>query len=148
MPGGAFVCSGSMKRAMGPKKVKDAVAGRKTVRKLFSKEQRALYAAHAPDGLALEDLAILGPIMVVKLKFAPKDFKRKLVAELWLYPDNTMLLELSTKCTPEEAFEVGHRAAGVPDEPRRRPLGRAGDEDEEGARVLLEAVAGDGCIAP
>ncbi len=107
MPGGAFVCSGSMKRAMGPKKVKDAVAGRKTVRKLFSKEQRALYAAHAPDGLALEDLAILGPIMVVKLKFAPKHFKRKLVAELWLYPDNSMLLELSTKCTPEEAFEVG-----------------------------------------
>ncbi len=107
MPGGAYVCSGSMKRAMGPKEVKDAVEGRQKVRKLFSKEQRALYAANAPDGLALEDLAILGPIMVVKLKFAPKAFKRKLVSELWLYPDNSMLLELSTKCAPDEAFQVG-----------------------------------------
>jgi hypothetical protein len=40
------------------------------------------------------------------LKFAPKDFNRKLVAELWLYPDNSMILELSTKCAPSEAFQV------------------------------------------
>ncbi len=107
MPSGAYVCSGSMKRAMGPTDVKDAVAGRQPVHKLFSKEQRALYAAHAPDGIALDDLAILGPILVLKVKFAPEGFKRKLVAELWLYPDNSMLLELSTKCTPAEAFQVG-----------------------------------------
>ena len=31
---------------------------------------------------------------------------RKLVAELWLYPDNSMILELSTKCAPSEAFQV------------------------------------------
>ena len=106
MPGGAYVCSGSMKRRMEPTLVKDAVAGRLPVRKLFSKEQRALYDAHAPEGLALEDLAMLGPILVLKLKFAPEGFKRKLVAELWLYPDNSMLLELSTKCLPAEAFQV------------------------------------------
>ena len=40
------------------------------------------------------------------MKFAPKDYGRKFVAELWLYPDNSMLLELSTKCLPAEAFEV------------------------------------------
>ena len=27
--------------------------------------------AHAPDGLGLDDLSILGPISVLKLKFAP-----------------------------------------------------------------------------
>ena len=36
----------------------------------------------------------------------PNGFSRKLVAEAWLYPDNTMLLELSTKCPPTNAFQV------------------------------------------
>jgi hypothetical protein len=105
MPGG-YVCSGSMKRVLGTTDVKDAVAGKQPLRKLFSKEQRSLYAAHAPEGLALDDLSILGPILVLKLKFAPEGLARKLVAELWLYPDNSMILELSTKCAPPEAFQV------------------------------------------
>jgi hypothetical protein len=105
MPGG-YVCSGSMKRVLGTTDVKDAVAGKQPLRKLFSKEQRSLYAAHAPEGLALDDLSILGPILVLKLKFAPEGLARKLVAELWLYPDNSMILELSTKCAPSEAFQV------------------------------------------
>jgi hypothetical protein len=106
MPGGTYVCSGSMKRAMGTMDVRDAVGGRLPIKKLFSKEQRALYASHAPEGLELDDLSILGPILVLKLKFAPKGYDRKLVAELWLYPDNSLLLELSTKCLPAEAFQV------------------------------------------
>ena len=106
MPGGTYVCSGSMKRAMGKTDVRDAVAGRQPIEKLFSKEQRALYAVHAPEGLELGDLSILGPILVLKLKFAPEGYARKLVAELWLYPDNSLLLELSTKCPPSEAFQV------------------------------------------
>jgi hypothetical protein len=105
MPGG-FVCSGSMKRALKTADVRDAVLGNRPVRKLYSKEQRALYAAHAPEGLELDDLSILGPISVLKLKFAPEGLDRKLVAELWLYPDNTMILELSTKCAPSEVFQV------------------------------------------
>jgi hypothetical protein len=105
MPGG-FVCSGSMKRRMGTTDVREAIQGDRPVHKLFSKEQRALYAAHAPEGLALDDLSILGPIPVLKLKFAPQGYGRKLVAELWMYPDNSMILELSTKCVPEEAFQV------------------------------------------
>ncbi len=105
MPGG-FVCSGSMKRALGSPDVREAVLGRKPIQKLFSKEQRSLYAAHAPEGLELNDLSILGPIFVLKLKFRPEGYDRKLVAELWLYPDNSMILELSTKCAPPEALNV------------------------------------------
>jgi hypothetical protein len=101
-----FVCSGSMKGAPPTGKVWDVLRGQKQVRKLFSKEQRALYEAHAPDGLALEDLAVLGPIFVLKLRSSPKGFDRKLVTELWLYPDGSRLLELSTKCEPGEAFDV------------------------------------------
>ena len=109
MPGG-FVCSGSMKNTLGPKDVRRAVLGERPLRKLFSKEQRALYEAHAPDGIAIDDLAILGPVFVLKLRFTPEGFERKLVAELWLYPDNSMVLELSTKCLPAEAFDVAAEA--------------------------------------
>ena len=105
MPGG-FVCSGSMKRALKRPEVRDAVLGKGPIRKHYSKEQRALFAAHAPEGLALDDLSILGPIFVLKLKFAPQGYARRLVAELWLYPDSSMILELSTKCAPSEAFQV------------------------------------------
>ena len=106
MPGG-YVCSGSMKHAMGMREVRQAVSGTLPVSKLFSKEQRALYAVYAPDGLEFGDLSILGPVLVLKVKFAPEGYDRKLVAELWLYPDNSMLLELSTKCAPAEAFQMG-----------------------------------------
>ena len=86
--------------------VQDVVAGRRPIRKIFTKEQRALFDAHAPDGLGLDDLAVLGPINVLKLKFTPTDFGRRLTAELWDYPDGGRILELSTKCAPAEAFDV------------------------------------------
>ena len=105
MPGG-FVCSGSMKRALAQTDVKPTMAGERPLRKLFSKEQRAFYAAYAPEGVALEDLTILGPVFVLKLKFAPAELGRKVVAELWLYPDDSRILELSTKCAPTESFQV------------------------------------------
>jgi hypothetical protein len=105
MPGG-FVCSGSMKRELTKIDIKDVVAGKRPLRKLFSKEQRALYAAHAPEGLELDDLSTLGPIFVLKVKWTPEGLDRKLVAELWLYPDNSIIIELSTKCAPSEAFQV------------------------------------------
>jgi hypothetical protein len=63
-------------------------------------------SAHAPEGIELDDLAFLGPINVLKLPFSPKWVGRGLVAELWLYPDGTRILELSTKCKPAEAFQV------------------------------------------
>ena len=109
MPGG-FVCSGSMKRTLKNPNVRETASGRRPIRKLYSKEQRALYASHAPEGLELDDLSVLGPIFVLKLRFSPEGFARKLVAELWLYPDNSMVLELSTKCLPSEAFQVAAEA--------------------------------------
>ena len=105
MPGG-FVCSGSFKGVLPEPRVRETVGGDRPLRKLFSKEQRAFYAEHAPEGLVLEDLSVLGPIFVLKVKFPARELGRKVVAELWLYPDDSRLLELSTKCEPSEAFEV------------------------------------------
>jgi hypothetical protein len=104
MPGG-FVCSASMK-GVPDTPVLDVAAGSAPLRKLYSKEQRAFFAEHAPAGIGFEDLTLLGPIFVLKLKAAPQGYARKMVVELWLYPDGTRILELSTKCAPEEAFQV------------------------------------------
>jgi hypothetical protein len=109
MPGG-FVCSGSHKARLGRPLVREVLAGDRPVRKLFTKEQRAFFADHAPDGHALDDLVPLGPINVLKLKFAPKAYPRRLVAELWFYPDGSRILELSTKCSPREGFQVAAEA--------------------------------------
>jgi hypothetical protein len=105
LPGG-FVCSGTLKSALAPTQVKAALAGELPIRKLFSKEQRELFAAHAPDGVRLDDLTILGPIFVLKLRFSPEALGRRVVAELWLYPDGARVLELSTRCETHEAFQV------------------------------------------
>ena len=80
--------------------------GKRAEAKLFSKAQQAFYAEHAPEGIELDDLSVLGPIFVLKLKYLPKEFDRRLVAEMWLYPDGSRILELSTKCAPDEAFQV------------------------------------------
>jgi hypothetical protein len=108
LPGG-FVCSGTMKGT--PRAdVRSTAAGKGPLRKLFSKEQRAYYSAHAPEGVALDDLVTLGPIFVLKVAFTPKEFARKLVAEIWLYPDGSRVLELSTRCATTEAFQVAAEA--------------------------------------
>jgi hypothetical protein len=108
MPGG-FVCSGSFKGEAKAGQVKEAVAGERPLHKLFSEEQRAFWEEHAPDGVELDRLSVLGPVTVFKLKYEPKGYDRKLVAELWFYPDGERILELSTKCKPEEAFDVAAR---------------------------------------
>jgi hypothetical protein len=102
----AFVCSGSMKGVPKAGSVRRATAGDLPIRKLFSKEQRALFAEHAPEGVGLDELAVLGPLFVLKLKQSPPGYDRPLVGELWLYPDGSRILELSTKCAPDEAFQV------------------------------------------
>ena len=106
LPGG-FVCSGTLKGAPASADVLAAWRGNLPLRKLFSKEQRQLFAAHAPEGVALDDLAILGPIFVLKLRLEPRELGgRRLVAEMWFYPDGSRILELSTRCATTEAFQV------------------------------------------
>jgi hypothetical protein len=136
LPGG-FVCSGTMKRTLTSNDVRRAAFGDRPIRKLFSKEQRALFEAHAPAGVGLDDLAILGPVFVLKLRFVPEDLQRKLVAELWMYPDNSMILELSTKCAPAEAFQV---AAEVRSFLARHEI-EPSDEQETKTKKALEFFA-------
>ena len=109
MPGG-YVCSATLKSKASAPSVRSAALGELPVRKLFSKEQRSFFAAHAPNELTLNELSVLGPIFVLKQNFEPRELGRRMVAELWFYPDGSRILELSTKCTATNAFQVAAEA--------------------------------------
>lgn len=105
MPGG-YVCSASLKGVCNSQEVLDVNDGKASVESIFSQEQRAFYAAHAPADIEMNALATLGPTFQLRIKHYPKDFDRRLIVELWLYPDGSRLFEISTKGTPAEAFQV------------------------------------------
>jgi hypothetical protein len=137
MPGG-YVCSATLKERLGTTDVRRVLRGERPISKLFSKNQRAFFKAHVPEGIELDGLSMLGPIFVVKLAFVPKKFGRKLVAEGWLYPDGSRILELSTKCAPAEMFQVALEA--------RAYLARHGvdlsGEQQTKTRTALEYFSG------
>jgi hypothetical protein len=109
MPGG-YVCSASVKGKADVAAVRKAAARDLPIRKLFTKEQRTFFADHAPEGIELDGLAVLGPIFMLKVNMTPAELGRRLVGEMWLYPNGTRILELSTKCAPGEAFQVAAEA--------------------------------------
>jgi hypothetical protein len=112
MPGG-FVCSASFKGIATNDEIREAASGARPIRKLFSKGQRAFFAEHAPEGVGLDDLTVLGPIPTFRLKFKPEGSRRKFVGELWLYPDASQIVEISTKAAPSEAFQVATEARAL-----------------------------------
>jgi hypothetical protein len=111
LPGG-YVCSASFKGKSTGAEIWDAVRGGQPLRKLFSKQQRAFFKQFAPEGSDLDALIPLGPTFLLKGRFnaaigdGPKPAQRPMVVEMWLYPDGSRILELSTKCAPAEAFAV------------------------------------------
>jgi hypothetical protein len=144
MPGG-FVCSGSLKSKRTPVPVWSVAHGGEPIRKLFTKEQRAFYAEHAPDGLELDALSLLGPIFVLKTVLDRPDYARgRFVTELWLYPDGSRILELSTKCTPADlAATVLDARAFI----RGRGIDTGGDQQTK-TRTALEFFSAELAASP
>jgi hypothetical protein len=148
MPGG-YVCSGSLKGVARSPGVTETLERGRPLRKLFSKEQRAFFAEHAPEGIGLDDLSLLGPIFVLKIKGTPVGFARKLVVELWLYPDGARILELSTKCAPSEAFQVAAEARAFLSERGIQPAGAQTTKTRKALRFFSGQLAGaNGRAAP
>lgn len=144
---GSHVCSGSLKGRPKAPGIRETVRQGRALRRLFTKQQRALFAEHAPDGLSLDDLTLLGPLVALKLKGTPEGFERKLVVELWLYPDGSRLMELSTRTAPGEVFDVAARLRAFLHERDIEP----GVEQETKTRKALEffasaAAAGRGTV--
>lgn len=111
MPGG-YVCSASFKGRCTGEEVLQASDGTLPLKSILSKTQRAAYKAYAPDGIAIESLAPLGPTFLLRVKRQPSNFDRPVVVELWLYPDGSTVLEISTKGMPEEGFQLAAHFRG------------------------------------
>jgi hypothetical protein len=137
MPGG-YVCSGTLKAEMGHDHVREVVAGKRAPHTLFTKQQQALFTQYAPAGIAIDALCALGPVNVLKLKFRPEGAGRKLALELWNYPGDLRLLEISTRVAPKEAFDVGMAVAEFL---RARGLSLAGSQATK-TRTALETFSG------
>jgi hypothetical protein len=103
---GSYVVSASLKGSRGAGAVREAVTGGRPLEKLFTKEQRAFFADHAPAGVGWEDLVPLGPVLVVVLKWVPEGLTNKTTIEQWHYPGQVPLVELSTKATPQNVLQV------------------------------------------
>ena len=88
-------------------------------------------------GIGLDDLTILGPIFVLKLSSRRPRARRRLVVELWLYPDGLP----GSSSSPRSACPVRRsrqriQARALPRGSRPEPLRRSAAEDEDRARVL------------
>jgi len=130
----AYVCSGTLQEAVDNEHVKAVIRGARSIRKLFSAEQRAFYADNAPRGLELDALTPFGPINIAKTKFdLGEDIGRTAKAELWFYPDGSRILELSMKCPPEKAFQ---RAADVRAALARRGITLIGEQQTKTRKAL------------
>ena len=134
LPGG-FVCSGTLKRTLDSGEVQRVVAGERPLRKLYSKQQRAYFAEHAPGHRARR----------------PVDARADLRAQASLHSggarpqDRRRDVDLPRRVARARALDPRRDERGVPGRgrgarvPRKqghRSFGRAADEDEEGARVL------------
>jgi hypothetical protein len=87
-----------------------------------------------PGGyVGLRDLSVLGPVFVLKLRFQPEEFARRLVAELWMYPDGSRILELSTKCEPRDAFLAAAETRAFLS---RRGVDLSGEQQAKTAKAL------------
>ena len=133
MPG-AYVCSGTLQERVNNEDVKAVILGARPIRKLFSPEQRAFYAEHAPHRVDLDALMPFGPINVAKTKFdLGDDIGRTAKAELWFYPDGSRILELSMKCPPDKALQ---RAAEVRAALTRRGITLTGEQQTKTRKAL------------
>ena len=110
LPGAIGVVSGSLKGVTTGSDIRQAIDGSRPLSKVFTKEQRAFYTEHAPAGIELDALVALGPTFILKSVFKAKELGRRIVTELWLYQDGSRILEISTKCAPNEAFQVAAEA--------------------------------------
>ena len=103
MPGG-FVCSGSYKGMPRKAAVVDVLPRRATGAQalqqgaaLVLRRSRARGHHAGRRGGARSDHRAEGQVRAAELR-------RKMVAELWFYPDGSRILELSTKCAPADAL--------------------------------------------
>ena len=89
------------------KAIENAVAGRQSVKKIFSANQEDLVEAKTKPRFDWDKLLALGPVKVMKWEF--KALGLDLVAERWDFGDHAPTLEISTKADASGAEETKNK---------------------------------------
>jgi hypothetical protein len=105
VPGG-YGWAVSVKSSLDDVDVRNALAGRRPIGKLFTRRQRELLAEFCSHERPFEDLAAFTWVNVFRMKFAPVGSEHRYIAEVWNYPDKSPVLKLTTKCDLTVVFEV------------------------------------------
>lgn len=106
MPGG-YVCSASYKGVCTGEEVLNVARGTLPPARLALCQGAARVLRRAgPAGVSLDALQTMGPLFLLRAKHQPRPSAAGVVVEMWLYPDGSRILEISTKCQPQEAFQA------------------------------------------
>ena len=100
------VISAKLSAAQAPGEIDAAVSGERPLRKLFSKDQERLIEEFGPADVGWDTLTVMGPIDVQKWKVDFPGFPHDVVAERWILPDGSDLVELSITVRPGEAADT------------------------------------------
>ena len=136
-----FVCSATLGRTVDDALVRRTARGRCSATALLTPEQRRFSAPHNADPPGFDRLVLLGPLYLVRHKARLPELDRALRAEHWFFPDGSRRIELSARCSPDEAFDV---TRAVKDSLASRGLELTGDHDTIVRRSLMQfAASGD-----
>ena len=88
--------------------IKAVVEGKKSIAKLYTKEQEEFLAEMGSNPIDFSSLAILGPLKAHRWKFEVPACPWKITAELWWREDGARLMEVSIKTpTVQAAAAIG-----------------------------------------
>ena len=110
MPGG-YVCSGSMKGTLSPTAVRPSISGEQAAAPaVLQGATSVLRGPRARWDRPRRPLRARADLRPQAEGRSPTTFSRRLVVEMWLYPDGGRVVELSTKCLPGEGLDVAEEA--------------------------------------
>lgn len=86
--------------------IADVADGRRTIDKLFSKDQEIFLGEFYKGVIDFGKLCVMGPIRVLRWKLEHENFDHELTVEEWRLPNGDDLVEVSIKAPPGEAAQA------------------------------------------
>jgi hypothetical protein len=130
-----LACSAKLEAQQRRDEIDKVAAGK---RPLFSEDQERLIGDFAPIAISWHELSVLGPVDVRKWELEPARFPHEVTVEEWVLPDQSDLIELSIKVSPDQAVDGGKAFRGLLDNRGLDPQWRSTGQGSQGARVLCQ----------
>lgn len=112
MPG-RYLCSAALKTQLLPGHVEQAARRNQPLHRLFTKPQLRLLTAHLPRRVRLRELVPHGPVEARRRTLIVPGDSQRLLVERWTFPDGSQLLELSSRCRPDDVLRAAAHTAMV-----------------------------------